>query len=64
MSFEDFMKLFAPHIDGTASNERDAVDSADEDDKAHKSAKPGTLSKKGTDPNKTASSHMVDEMDS
>ena len=63
MTFDDFMAQFEAHINGTAANEREAIDSADEDDKVPKSAKPGASSLSKKDPNKTASSHAVDDVD-
>ena len=58
MTFDDFMAQFEAHINGTAANDREPIESGDEDEKGPKSAKPGTsMSKKGMEANKTASSH-------
>ena len=53
------------HIEGTAPNEREAHESAEEEaaDAGKKSAKQGSLSKSGKDPNRT-SSHFVGDNDS
>jgi len=65
MTFEDFKEQFLAHIEGTAANEREAVESHDEGvDVVNKSAKPGSMSKKGTeanDLNKTTSSKQLNE---
>lgn len=65
LSFEDFMKLFEGHIDGTAPNEREAHESADEGaiEDAKKSQKKSTISRKESNLNKT-SSHFVGDGDS
>ena len=65
MTFDAFKEQFLAHIDGTANNDREAVESQDENENGqNKSAKPGTLSKRGTDMNdvnKTSSSRMLNE---
>jgi len=65
MTFDSFKDQFLAHIEGTAANEREAAESADENvDVQNKSAKQQSLSKRGTEANKTASSHMVGDNES
>ena len=61
MTFEQFQERFLAHIEGTAANEREAIESADENagDAQNKSIKQGSMSKRGTEANKTGSSHHV-----
>ena len=61
MTYEQFQARFLAHIEGTAANEREAIESADENagDAQNKSVKQGSVSKRGTDANKTGSSHNV-----
>ena len=65
LTYEDFLKQFEAHIDGTAANEREAHDSADEvaEEIAKKSQKKSTISRKESQLNKT-SSHFVGDADS
>lgn len=64
MTFDAFKEQFMAHIEGTAANERVAAESNDENvDIVNKSAKPGTLSKRGTemnDANKSSSRQLDD----
>ncbi len=53
MSFDAFKLQFMAHIDGSAPNERETIDSADEAEPDPK--KSAIQSKKGTDPNRTSS---------
>ena len=48
LSYDDFLKQFEGHIDGTAANEREAHDSADEgaDNPAKSQARKSTISRK------------------
>ena len=48
LTYEDFMKQFEGHIDGTAANEREAHDSADEaaEDPKKSQARKSTISRK------------------
>ena len=48
MTFDSFKETFAPHIEGSAANEREAHESQGEDDDGKKSALQGTRSKKGS----------------
>ena len=70
MTFEEFMEQFTSHIDGTATNEREAHDSEDEvpvvDEAAKKSSrKPGTgASKSKHDQMNRTSSHFNGEASS
>lgn len=68
MTFEDFLEQFTPHIEGTASNDRDAHESADDgaEEVKKSSGKPGTASKKGTDNgmNRTSSHYVGGDNDS
>ena len=61
MTFEDFKEQFLAHIEGTAPNEREAIESADENagDAMNKSQKKDALSK--NELIKTISSQRVDE---
>ena len=66
MTFEEFMKEFEGHIDGTAPNEREdhkSDDEAAEDPKSKISQKKSTISRKESQMNKT-SSHFVGDADS
>ncbi len=53
MSFDAFKLQVMAHIDGSAPNERETIDSADEAEPDPK--KSAIQSKKGTDPNRTSS---------
>ena len=65
MAYETFLEQFTAHIEGTASNEREAHESADENVEEHKKSKPGTSSKKGTEGGLGRnSSHYVNDNDS
>lgn len=61
MTFDNFKSSFLAHIEGTAPNERETIDSGDEAEDQKKSLNP--LSKRGTDPNRT-SSHFAGDNDS
>ena len=65
MTFDDFKLRFLAHIEQTAPNDREAIESNDENvDAINKSAKPGTMSKRGTemnDANKTSTSRQLNE---
>jgi len=56
MSYEAFMEQFKTHIEGSAVNEREAHDSADENAEPN----PKSVSKKGSQLDKK-SSHQVDD---
>ena len=61
MSLEEFKEQFMAHIEGTAPNEREAHDSAGEEgDDQKKSQKQGTVSKKGSQLNRTNSQFAGD----
>lgn len=66
MTFEAFLEQFTAHIEGTAANEREAHESADEgvEEQKKSSGKAGTQSKKGTDAMNRTSSHYVNDADS
>ena len=57
MTFEQFMAQFTAHIEGTATNEREAHESADEAGDV-KASQQLNSNKKGTDPNKASSKHL------
>jgi hypothetical protein len=62
MSFDAFRAQFMAHIEGTAPNERETIDSADEAENDPKKSA-NVMSKKGTDPNRT-SSHFGGDQES
>lgn len=65
ITFEEFKEQFVAHIDGTATNEREAHESADEAAENPKgSQKGGTQSKKATEMNHTSSQLMDKDGDS
>ena len=61
MNFETFKNQFVDHIEGTAKNEREAHDSADDGEDAKKSIRQGSVSKRGSQLNKTGSQFAGDQ---
>ena len=55
MTYEAFMEQFKTHIEGTAANEREAHDSADE----NADPAPKSISKKGSQMDKKSSHHVM-----